>query len=200
MTLAFAPAIQVNAAPAAMPQNSSIRRLSLLKTAYGDGAEGRYRTIRNLFHASRDREQEGVFYRYEKRALRRALALRRLNSWIPRAISTSYDWLAGYGQSFESALIWFIALQVGFGFLYAVMSHRFGWGWTFDSQVAAFTLAQVVKPFELLSARTPTGWPYVGVYTGGSIVWTLVTILHSLLSLTLAALFLLALRWRFRRD
>jgi hypothetical protein len=199
--LAYAPDIVVDGTPQSMPQNSSLRRLRLSKeTAFGPGAEGRYRTIRNLFHASRDREQEGTFYRYEKRALRKGLPLRQPASWVPRAVSACYDWLAGYGQSYERALLWFIGLQIGFGLLYSVMSGRFAWGGAIDSQVAAFVVAQVVKPFELLSTRTPTGWPYVGVYSGGSGWWTLGTMAHSVLSLTLVALFLLALRWRFRRD
>jgi hypothetical protein len=202
MSLAFALVMNFNIAPGTgMPQNSSFRRLRLRRSAFGNGAEGRYRTIRNRLHQNRDREQEGTFYQYEKRAKRKGLSLRRAASWIPRFVSACYDWLAGYGQSFERVLMWFIGLQVGFGFLYAVMSKRFAWdGDTFDSQVAAFTLAQIVKPFELLSARKPIGWPYAGVYTDGSGWWIFATAVHSVLSLILVALFLLALRWRFRRD
>lgn len=142
-----------------LPQNSSFQRLKLLKSAYGRGAESKYRSIRNALHDNRDREQEGLFYEYEKRAKRRGLSLRRYQSWVPREVSICYDWLAGYGQSYERALLWFLAAQVCFALVYSIMSDRFGWGGELDSQVIAFTFAQIVKPFELLSARTADGWP-----------------------------------------
>ncbi len=201
LTLSLAPVIGVETSPRMMPQDSNFRGLILRrKTAFGDGAEARYRAIRNLFHASRDREQEGTFYKYEKRALRKSLPLGKPTSWIPRFVSACYDWLAGYGQSFERAFLWFFGVQILFALLYSIMSDRFALFGKIDSQVIAFTLAQIVKPFELLSARPAENWPYKGVYTGGSGLWTAVTIADTVLSLTLVALFLLALRWRFRRD
>jgi hypothetical protein len=203
LTLSLAPVIDVNVSPKVMPQDSNLHGWSLRrKTAYGDGAEGRYRAIRNLFHASRDREQEGTFYMYEKRARRKNLSMKYPLSWISRFVSACYDWLAGYGQSYERVLAWFLGAQILFALVYSSMSGRFGWFGKIDSQVVVFTLAQVVKPFELLSARRADQWPYAGIYTGtpGSGWWTLVTMADTVLSLTLVALFLLALRWRFRRD
>lgn len=200
VSLAYAPIIAINATPAAMPQNTSFQRMKLLKTAFGDGAEARYRAIRNLFHASRDREQEGLFYKYEKRAKRKGLTWRWPGNWIPRAVSKGYDLFAGYGQSYGQALAWFVGVQIGFGFLYSVMSKRFGWSWSIDWQVVAFTLAQVVKPFGLLSASTGPGWPYRGIAAENSADWAFFTATDTALSLILVALFLLALRWRFRRD
>jgi hypothetical protein len=128
-----------------------------------------------LFHASRDREQEGTFYKHEKRARRRNLPLINPSSWISRFVSASYDWLAGYGQSCERAFLWFLGAQIVFALLYSIMSERFAFVGAIDSQVIAFTLAQIVKPFELLSARKADHWPYDGVYTGGSGWWTAVT-------------------------
>jgi hypothetical protein len=197
VTLAFAPVVS---ATTRISQAASFRRLELLKTAFGDGSEARYRVIRNYLHDNRDREQEGIFYRYEKRAKRLGMPLREPSSWIPRSVSACYDWFADYGQSYERAIVWLVGVQLGFGFLYAAMSDRFAWGGTFDSQVAAFTIAQLVRPFEILSARSPAGWPYQGVYPGGGGWWTLATVTHSVLSLILVALILLALQWRFRRE
>jgi hypothetical protein len=201
-TLSFAPSIDVQANPKSMPQDSNFRGLELRrKTAFGDGAEGRYRAIRNLFNASRDREQEGVFYMYEKRALRKNSSLKQPNSWIPRIVSTCYDWLAGYGQSYERAFGCFVGMQVLFAIVYSCMSGRFEIGCDIDSQVVAFTLAQTVRPFEFLSTGKLDHWPYAGIYVGDQSAWWIVAImLDTVLSLTLVALFLLALRWRFRRD
>jgi hypothetical protein len=80
------------------------------------------------------------------------------------------------------------------------MSGRFALGGRPDSKVLAFTFSQVVKPFELLSARTADGGVYQGLNIDGNGWWIFATALDSLFSLTLVALFFLALRWRFRRD
>ncbi len=198
MTLALPPTLTSNSEN--YPQDIRFARLRLLPSAYRPGSEAAYRAIRNKFHANRDREQEGLFYMFEKRAKRKAMPLTQVASWLPRSVSACYDWFAGYGQSYERALAVFVGVQVAFGLIYSWLSGRFVLGGTLDSRVAAFTFAQLVKPFELLSGREAKGWPFDGVYTGGSGVWTVVTGFHAVLSVTLITLALLALRWRFRRD
>jgi hypothetical protein len=198
MTLALAPKISLTRK--SLPQDSSFRRLNLLKSAFGNSAEARYRAIRNFLHENRDREQEGLFYQYEKRAKRKGMSLWWPGNWVPRALSACYDWFAGYGQSYGRALVWFAIAQLGFALLYSVMSGRFALGGRPDSKVLAFTFSQVVKPFELLSARTADGGVYQGLNIDGNGWWIFATALDSLFSLTLVALFFLALRWRFRRD
>jgi hypothetical protein len=182
-----------------LPQETSFRGCIFRATAFAEGAEARYRSIRNLFHTNRDREQEGDFYSLEKRAFPKSLG-RNWRAWLPRLFSKAYDWTSAYGRSYERALVFLLALQVVFGLLYSLMSKRFAFYGRIDSQIAAFTLAQIVKPFEILSARDFGRWPYAGVYPGEGGWWVLVTVLHGVASLTLVALFLLALRWRFRRD
>jgi hypothetical protein len=141
LTLSLAPVISVNENPGVMPQDTNLRGLILRKTAYGDGAEARYRAIRNLFNASRDREQEGIFYMYERRALRKSLPLRDYKSWIPRFFSACYDLLARYGQSFEWAFLWLLGVQIAFALMYSIKSDRFGLSYSIDWQVIGFTLA-----------------------------------------------------------
>lgn len=198
LTLSLPPTLSSNGVQ--NPQDISFARLKLLPSAYGAGSEAKYRAIRNQFHLNRDREHEGMFYMFEKRARRKAMPLTKVSSWLPRAVSACYDQFAGYGQSYERALTLLVAVQVAFGLIYSVLSGRFVLFGALDSRVAAFTFAQLVKPFELLSGREATGWPYGGVYTDESGLWTVVTAVHTVLSLILVALFLLALRWRFRRD
>jgi hypothetical protein len=70
----------------------------------------------------------------------------------------------------------------------------------YDSHVIAFTFAQVVKPFELFSAKAPTSGAYALIPDPPSGWWLLLTATQSILSITLTALFLLAIRWRFRRE
>ena len=106
-----------------------------------------------------------------------------------------------YGQSYSRALFWFVVVQVLFGITYAALS---GWlpnlSGRVDSQVVAFTFAQVVKPFELFSYKAPGAGAYAIVPDPTTGWWLLLTAAQSVLSITLITLFLLAIRWRFRRE
>lgn len=180
-----------------LPQQSSFYGVRFRRGDALPGAEGDYRTIRNLFEKHRNREVEGLFYALEKRSHRRSL------TWHspPRWMSAIYDWIAGYGQSFERAALSFLLLQCVFGLTYAAMAGRLQIPGFLDIQIVAFTLSQVVKPFELLSGRTPDGVMAdilgEGGPTGG---WLLLTFAHGVTSLVVLALFVLALRWRFKRE
>jgi hypothetical protein len=153
-----------------------------------------YRNIRVHFSKNQDRDAEGQFYAWEKRCQRLGLPL-----GIRRVISYLYDKSSEYGYSYERAITWFFALQLGFCLTYAAISDRLSLGGDYDSRVVTFTFAQVVKPFELLSAKVPTEGAY-GILQGNHGWWLLLTSLQSIASIALIALFLLALRWRFKRE
>jgi hypothetical protein len=161
--------------------------------------EGSYRVIRQLFETNSDRENEGLFYALEKRCHRKSLSRRSL----ARPVSTLYDWISGYGQSYERAFWWLLGWQAVFALLCSLLLGRWQIGAALDWELIAFTFAQVAKPFELFSGRLPAyaqnltldqipaGWGLHG--------WALLGLLHSVISISLLALFVLALRWRFRR-
>jgi len=175
-------------------------RARFRRTAQRASDEGAYRAIRNLFHKNRAREWEGYFYALEKRCHRRSLPWR--SAWFARSLSALYDWTAVYGQSYERAFLVFVLVQIVFGFGYSIFSGRFGLSTEVDPIIVAFALAQALKPFELLAARRPSSTVYTEVLSGAeeSVLWIASTVLHSVLSLALIALFLLAVRWRFRRE
>jgi hypothetical protein len=160
--------------------------------------ESAFRVIRNFFNDHRARDLEGRFYAYEKRCHR--LGLRRPREWVPRALSFLYDATSEYGYSYGRALVWFCIVQLAFGVAYAALSDRLVPGGDFDSRVVAFTFAQVVKPFELFGSKGATDGAYAIVPAIGHGWWLLLTAVQSILSISLLALFLLALRWRSRRE
>ncbi|MGB9331335.1 MAG: hypothetical protein WCB10_11240 [Steroidobacteraceae bacterium] len=160
--------------------------------------ESAFRGIRNFFAAQRARDWEGLFYAYEKRCHR--LGLRRPREWIPRSLSFLYDKASEYGYSYGRALMWFCIVQLGFLVIYAALAGELAPGGDFDGRLVAFTFAQVVKPFELFSSRVASEGAYAIVPGGADGLWLFLTALQSVLSISLIALFLLALRWRFRRE
>jgi hypothetical protein len=179
-----------------IPQRTNFYRATFTLHAEDESA---FRAIRNYFSDHRARDPEGRFYALEKRCHR--LSMTRPREWTPRAISFLYDLSSEYGYSYGWALFWFIIIQIGFGLAYAGLSDRlFHPGGHFDSRVVAFTFAQVVKPFELFSGKAPTADAYAIIPNVPSGWWLFLTALQSVLSITLIALFLLAIRWRFRRE
>jgi hypothetical protein len=160
--------------------------------------EGNFRVLRNLFSNNRARELEGKFYSLEQRSRRLGLSWRK--AAVPRTISWLYDVISEYGQSYSRALFWFCALQFVFAFGYAIAFERMHILGTIDGKVIGFTFAQLVRPFELFTNRVGPGSVFEIVPTNARGWWMFWTALQSVASLVVAALFLLALRWRFRRE
>ncbi|HEY0683006.1 MAG TPA: hypothetical protein VGD45_11800 [Steroidobacter sp.] len=184
-----------------MPQQTRGDRLHFAKSALTPDAEGNYRSARLVFADHKNRELEGVFYACEKRCHRQSLSPRHLRNWLPLSLSNLYDLTSGYGHSYGKALTAFLVIQVLFGLGYSVASERFELAPATDWNVVLFTLAQVAKPFDLLSARSydTTLFGVVNL-SEASPWWGIAAFIHSTISLALIALFLLAVRWRFRRD
>lgn len=184
-----------------MPQQTRGERLHFGKSALSPDAEGNYRSARLVFADHKNRELEGVFYACEKRCHRRSLSPRHLRNWLPRFLSALYDLTSGYGHSYGRALTAFVVMQFLFGLGYSIASERFEPVPSIDWNVVLFTLAQVAKPFDLLSARSYDATPFGVVnLSESSPWWGIAAFVHSTVSLALIALFLLAVRWRFRRD
>jgi hypothetical protein len=178
-----------------LPQKTSFLGAKFILRAEDESA---YREIRNYFHKHRARDAEGEFYAREKRCQR--LGMMRPRQWVSRALSYLYDLSSEYGYSYGRALFWFCLVQGVFALLYAFLSGEIEPGGYYDSRVLAFTFGQVVKPFELFSSRVFTDGAY-GIIAGGNRGWwLLLTAVQSVLSIALGALFLLAIRWRFRRE
>jgi hypothetical protein len=175
-------------------QHTSIANTDFRKSATTSDDEGTYRALRKKIGENRARDIEGLAYALEKRCHRQKLFDD--GRIFESSVSWLYDKTAEYGQSYTRPLLCLLFLQVFFVVLYSVWSERIvtvG----IDTQAVAFTLAQVARPFEVLSIKQqlPTDF-----YRSTDIFWPLATIIHSVSSLTLIALTLLALRWRFRRE
>lgn len=176
-------------------QSCTFAGARFLKGAYSTATEGPYRVLRQAFESNSDRDNEGVFYALEKRSHR--LGLR---PGIERVFSFLYDIVSEYGQNYGRSLVWLAIVQLAFLCVYGAMAGRIELLGTPDANFIAFTLGQITKPFELLGVRANSDIAQI-VMTGSHspAVWALLGFLHSAISISLFALFLLALRWRFKR-
>lgn len=176
-----------------LPQNTRFDGATFVPHAADEHV---YRILRIHFRKNGDRDAEGRFYAREKRSQRLGLPF-----GLTRGVSFLYDKSSEYGYSYARAFYWFCAVQVACCLIYAWLSDRLDFGGSLDSRVLSFTFAQIVRPFELFSGKLPTpggAYDIVGKQDLG--YWLVLSSLQSIVSITLLALFLLALRWRFRRE
>lgn len=205
-----------------IPQSIDTRGLRLGDKATAPHAEPSYRSVRVALEKHKNRDPEGQFYAFEMRCQRKGIpdgnprgwkfkfdvrrvmtfkspliviARPKLRRVFARAVSTSYDAVSVYGQSYGRAFITFFGLQMLFGGVYSYYFDRFGPTLSVDWELIRFTLSQVVKPFETFSKVDPKA---LGQELGPGLQLLLAA--HSVVSLATIALFLLALRWRFRRE
>ena len=178
-----------------VPQSTSFVGSSFGRGVCNAQTEATYRSLRQAFEANGNRDDEGIFYALEKRSQRRSLRM-----GVTRSISALYDWSSTYGSSYVSPLVAIVIVQIVAAIGYVIASPNFDLSWKFDSNVAAFTIAQVVRPFELLSNRGTSvlGEQMIGV--GDPAPWAIWTAVHGVVTLVFFALFVLAVRWRFKRS
>ena len=185
-----------------IPQQTIFSRARFRSTARSGDSEGAYRDLRIKFSENRARELEGLCYAYERRCQRRSLSWKRPSEWFAKLISFMYDFSSMYGQSYGRAFALFIVVQAIFGISYAWAGGYIAstpLNWRLVANISSFTLAQVAKPFALLTDSGSQSYAVLS-HVNCMSCWRLATFAQSLLSLTILALFILALRWRFRRE
>lgn len=205
-----------------IPQSVDTRGIRFGDKATAPHAEPSYRSIRVALEKHKNREPEGQFYAFEKRCQRKGIPNSNPRGWkfgfdvsrlmafksplkvverpklrrlFARAVSTLYDSVSMYGHSYGRAFITFCGIQVLFGSGYSFYFDRLAPTLNVDWELIRFTLLQVVKPFEALSKPDTQA---LGQTIGAGLQLLLAA--HSVASLATIALFLLALRWRFRRE
>lgn len=159
-----------------------------------DDAEQDYRTLRLAMEQIRDRPQEGMFFALEQRAVRHQAKWWQLRKWL----SYGYDWTCDYGRSAGRPLAWLGGLSLFFVLFYLALSGAVFVDWLLVRELFVFTVQQVVKPFAIWGRSGDFLMP---CFTNDlALIFKLLATLQSLLSLGLIALFILALRWQFRRG
>jgi hypothetical protein len=173
----------------------NFHRATFSRETHTDDSEGTFRALREAFAESSDRDNEALFYQQEKRSQRY-----QLNLGFTRGVSALYDLFSSYGRSYVKPLVIFWCLQIAAGMVYAWASANYKLALAWDGTIPAFTLAQAVRPFELVGLRTPSGLVESVVGQSPAPSWAIGTFAHGAISIIVFTLFVLALRWRFRRS
>ena len=155
-----------------------------------------YRTLKLAMENVRARQEEAMFYGLEQQSLR----AKNDTPWSVRAMSHLYHLTSNYGQSFLCPLGWLTGITLVAFPIYLVYvtlachSHCSG---GYLGEVGVFTVVQLVRP---LGVWTAEGRAALSPILGGNLPFVIMVIatFQSLISVSLVALFLLALRRRFK--
>jgi uncharacterized protein YjbI with pentapeptide repeats len=161
-------------------------------------AANAYRTLKLRMEAVRSRNEEAMFFALEQRSLRNTPG--RMGAWA-RGASYVYDKTSNYGRSFGRALGLLIVAWLLFGIAYAVWespprSSSDSLDFSALAHGLTFSLGQIVNPFGIW--RAPRG--DLESITCFTRVLQWVATFQSIVCTGLAALFILALRWQFKRE
>jgi hypothetical protein len=157
-----------------------------------------YRTLKLAMGRVRAVDEEAMFYALEMECRRK----REETPLSVKVFSRLYEWAADYGRSFMRPLYRLLGFYGVFFLIYlaAFTSNPVPWDipitWDIAAGVGRFTVAQVVRPFSAftLTEGVTVGSESVEVSFGLACL----AAIQSILSLGLIALFILALRRRFR--
>ncbi len=189
-----------NYAPAfhncALHQGTNFRGTQFLDTTSEGSAEA-YRTLKLAMENVRARQEEAMFYALEQQSLR----ARKDTPWSTWAVSHLYHLTASYGQSFIRPLGWLLGITVFCFLLYATVVYLSSFSGHHPGEdlrgILDFTMEQLVRPFSVWSADG--GKALKGIPKGPlPLVVNVIATFQSIFSLSLLALFLLALRRRFK--
>ena len=159
-------------------------------------AASAYRTLKLAMENVRARREEAMFYALEQRSLRNDPEVSKTSKFI----SLLYEKTADYGQSLNRPIIYLVVVVLGFFGVYFVVALNYA-----DSKVSicdlaiktlGFSFKQAFQPFYIL--RQPSLEWISGLF--GIRLVKIAATLESLLILGLFALFLLGLRWHFKRG
>jgi hypothetical protein len=160
-----------------------------------DHAARAYRTLKLAMERVRARDGEAVFHALEMESRRK----REETPLSVKVFSLLYKWAADYGRSFISPLGWLGETAGIFFLVYLICFAALTTGGLVEQDVWdvwRFTMRQIVRPFDAFTLGTTEGLPAslsrIPLWLG------FVAAIQSILSLGLIALFILALRRRFR--
>lgn len=183
-----------------IPQYIDFDNVIFEKTSFTKDAESSFRHMRLELSKKDARDYEGAFYQYEQRCTRK-----RYPKGVVRSFSWLYDQVSAYGTTFYRPFKILLFGQVSAFFIYFGMWLSWNSVSSLTSRtledISIFTAAQLFKPFEIFSYSVKSSDLFMIYGKNAHLGYLyLFTPIHTLLSYVIFALFILALRWRFRRT
>lgn len=177
-------------------QDTVIPTESFFKDTKSEGAASAYRTLKLAMENVRAHREQGMFYALEQKSLRNDPKVSRTAKFF----SWLYEKTADYGQNMGKPLAWLLAVIGGFFCMYLAIACVYG-SQTMSFldlviKTLGFSFKQALQPFYVLKQPSLEWMTDVS----GIRLVKFLSIIESQLMLALFALFLLCVRWNFKRG
>ena len=161
-------------------------------------APTRYRVLRNSMSKIKAHREEGMFFALEQSSLRNTNQISKIDS----IFSNLYKVASNYSENSIRPVVILLSLFLLFSFLYAlivspVISYEATINWTLIRKSFEFSFSQIAQPFSIFNPKvTATTNNFIGVS-----YWVKpLAAIQSLLSISCIALFILSIRWKFKKG
>jgi uncharacterized protein YjbI with pentapeptide repeats len=170
---------------------------------YNGELSNRYRTLRYLMKQQDAYQEEAMFWELEMRTKERSLPINRPENWLLLIISVLYRCAARYGNSISRPAVLWVLLSIGFAAAYYFLDGQATFKWDIVRILNAyeFSLQQTIRPFSIWSNEGKELIRQLFGPVPNTIPIFLVRLAataQTAISLTLLALFVFAIRRRFR--
>lgn len=153
-----------------------------------------YQALRVLMENNRARYEQSRFFSFEQQSLRNSNQLKGL-TWL---LSWLYELTTYYGRSVSRPFICFFWVTSFFFILYSFINSSVS---KVDPKaVIVFTIEQITRPFGVWSTSYNPITDLKNSWDNFQFAYQIIATFQSLISLSLIALFLLVIRWRFKRE
>jgi uncharacterized protein YjbI with pentapeptide repeats len=170
---------------------------------YYSELSNRYRTLRYLMKQQDAYQEEAMFWELEMRAKERSLSIYHPESALLLIISVLYRWAARYGNSISRPAILWALLSFGFAVAYYFLDNQTHTKWDIVRALNSyeFSLQQTIRPFSVWSNEGKDSIRQLLGSVSNVVPVFLIRLAataQTVMSLTLLALFVFAIRRRFR--
>ena len=158
-----------------------------------DSAASAYRTLRIFMEQNRNKFYQARFFGLEQIAQRKSSEW----SWLEKGFSVLYDRLAGYGTNIGGLFFGVLVCSLLPSALYAYIGKNPDFNWI---EGATYNFQQVFQPFSVWSYKYASPFSDMSIWATKKGVLQFCGTLQSILVFAFLALFLLALRKRFKME
>ncbi|HSW69138.1 MAG TPA: hypothetical protein VLI69_03125 [Gammaproteobacteria bacterium] len=169
------------------------------KDTHSKSAAHAYRALYRAMSDLRDRGYESMFYALIQKSERKS----GIQPFHVRIASWLYEKITNYGQDIGMPLLWLLVITLLFSLCYAmlkspIINFSASINWAIIGNGIDTSIKQIVKPFSFYSDSGNTF--FNSLTTTDRVYFKIFAISQTIFSWSLITLFLLSMRWKFKKD
>lgn len=158
----------------------------------------RYRVLRNSMSKIKAHREEGMFFALEQISLQNTNKISKTDALL----SSAYKLVSNYSENAIRPLIILLSLYIFFSIIYAliispVINFEANIDWSLIRESFEFSFSQITQPFTIFNPKITAT---TNQFINGSCWLKPFAAIQSFLSISCIALFILSIRWKFKKG